>query len=289
MKNSLLILGLISIFISTSVLASENKYEVGDITRDEAGIEMVYVPGGTFTLGIDLEKLRLLCEQRNEPNPDQCVEIIQQDSGAAYLQTVDIQPFWIDRYEVTIEQFNKFCGGNANTDIDDCLPAPRDLELALNPLQPQIDVSWYTADFICGMRNARLPTEAEWEYAASGTDKHIFAWGDSFNPDFIQSSDSKYPQTYPVGSIAENQSWVGAFDLTGNVAEWNDDRFAPRILSHIDQEEWPSSVPGNRLEISRIAKGGSWNSSFWHNANFYRTNGSSDLMGFRCVRSLIPG
>ncbi len=283
LSGCLIVLGLM---IGQSFPILAQTHQVGDIIRDESGIEMVYVPTGTFTLGIDANSLKSLCKQHGET--EQCPEVIQEDSGATYLQSVDVKPFWLDRFEVSIEQFKKLCGLDANTDVDNCISEPRDKELALNPNQPQFYVSWYTADYICKLRYARLPTEAEWEYAASGLAKHVFAWGDSFNPKYVQSSDPEYPQTYPVGSIPENKSWVGAFDLTGNVAEWTDDRFAPRILSNINPANWPTSLPGNRIEIDRVAKGGSWNSPYWNYANFYRTNGSSDITGFRCARSLIP-
>lgn len=285
----LVIVAFLTIVTSTTIMTSAQDHQAGDIIQDENGIEMVYVPGATFTLGIDKERLRQLCEERGESNPDQCVAFIEEDTGATYLQTVEIQPYWIDRFEVTIEQFNKLCGLNANTDIDDCLGPPRDAELAVDPMQPQVGVSWYAADFICRQRYARLPTEAEWEYAASGPDKSVFTWGDTFDLSYIQHRDPQFSKTYPVGAIPENQSWVGVFDMTGNVGEWTDDRFAPRILANIDPEEWPSSTPGNRIEVSRVLRGGSSNSPFWHYTTFHRTNGSSGLLGFRCARSLIGG
>lgn len=285
---------LLPLMTSTNILALGQTHEVGDIIQDEFGIEMVYVPGGTFTLGIDKEQLRLLCEQRGEDDPDRCVEIIEEDTGATYLHTVEIQPFWLDRFEVTIEQFNKLCGLNANTTIDDCLGIPSDTELALNPNQPQVDVSWYTANFICNQRNARLPTESEWEFAASGFENSVFAWGDTFDLSLVHYTDPQFAKTYPVGSISENVSWVGAYDMTGNVEEWVENRFGTRILSNIDPQDWPSSSVINTLEISRMTKGGFWNSPFWNLTNFYRRQATSpEVMspniGFRCVRSLLSG
>jgi formylglycine-generating enzyme required for sulfatase activity len=277
--------------MSITPLSSAQVHEAGDIILDEFGIEMVYVPGGTFTLGIDAERLKSICEQNGENNSDRCVEIIREDTGATYLETVELQPFWIDRFEVTIEQFSEFCGVDANTDVDDCPDLSSDSELTISPQQPQVKVSWYAADFICRLRYARLPTEAEWEYAASSPDKHIFAWGDNADLNIIQHPDSQYTKTYPVGSIHENQSWVGAFDLTGNVAEWVDDHFAPRILSNLSPDEWLPVTAGNRFETDRVLRGGFWNSPFWHLTNFYRESGGqtgiSDLIGFRCARSLI--
>ncbi len=284
----------LSIAITLTIKALAQTHKVGDIILDEFGIEMVYVPSGTYTLGIDQEQLWVLCDQRGEPDPDQCVQIIQEETGATYRQTVDIQPFWIDRFEVTIEQFNEFCGLNANTDIDDCIGTLSDAELSLAPIQPQVAISWYAANFICNQRNARLPTEAEWEYAASGPENSVFAWGDTFDPDFIHSSDPQYTRTYPVGSIPENVSWVGAFDLTGNVEEWVEDRFSVRILLNVKPEDRLPSTTINTLEFSRVTKGGFWNSTFWGLTNFYRRQATSpEVMspniGFRCARSLIAG
>lgn len=290
--RTLFVISIVFISLLLSNITMAQSYEAGDVIQDEFGFELVYVPGGTYTMGISQEHLRQLCDQRGETNPNRCAEIIQDDTGATYQETVEIQPYWIDRFEVTIEQFQRLCGMNINTTLDDCIDNTFDEGLTLSPNQPQVGISWYTANFLCNQRNARLPTEAEWEFAASGFENSVFAWGDTFNSNLIHYPDPQFTKTYPIGSISENVSWVGAFDMTGNVEEWVEDRFAVRVLSNIEPQDWPSPSIINALEISRMTKGGFWNSSFWNLTNFYRRQATSPEVispniGFRCVRSLL--
>jgi formylglycine-generating enzyme required for sulfatase activity len=263
----------------------------GDIVEDEFGIEMVYVPGAVYSVGVERERLRELCEQFGEEDPDYCVQAIEEDSGATFTQMLEIQPFYIDRFEMTIEQYNQFCGVNALSVIEDCASPPLDTSFYQDTQQPQGNVSWYAADAICGLRLARLPTEAEWEYAASGPQRFVFPWGNIFDQANLVHSNPEYSTTYPVGSIFGNQSWVGLFDLTGNVAEWVEDRYATRILAAIEPDEWSFSEISNADETGRVVKGGNFGSHYWFLTNFYRRRVSPETaspgIGFRCARSLL--
>jgi formylglycine-generating enzyme required for sulfatase activity len=110
------------------------------------GVEMVLVPPGCFLMGTD--------DGRSEESP-------------AHEVCLD-QPFWIDRYEVTNAQFARFEGQAAQpgwwADAD----------------RPREQITWFEARDFCALRSARLPTEAEWEYAARGPDGLLYPWGDTF-------------------------------------------------------------------------------------------------------------
>jgi formylglycine-generating enzyme required for sulfatase activity len=144
-------------------------------------------PEQLWLTGIDSDTLRSVCEDRGEPNPDRCVQIITEDAGSTNTYSAQILSFWIDRYEVTIEQFVKVCTSNYIWFPEGCIDRHLAPELTVVGNQPQVGVSYMDAIAYCGARGARLPTEEEWEYAASGSDKLIFPWGDEFVEDYVHS------------------------------------------------------------------------------------------------------
>ena len=141
-------------------------------------------------------------------------------------------PFWIDRYEVMNAQYGE--AGNFAGDE-----------------RPRENLTWFEARDYCEAREARLPTEAEWEYAASGPDNLIYPWGDELIEDnlvFDRNSDNK---TFPVGSRPEGASWVGALDMAGNVWEWVSSAY----------ESYPYDANDGREDLSdesklRVYRGG---------------------------------
>ena len=102
-------------------------------------------------------------------------------------------PFWIDVYEVTNAQF----GTSGQFDGDD---RPREM------------MNWQRALAYCQSRGARLPTEAEWEYAARGPDSLIYPWGNAFIADNVVYFLNSENRTWDVGSRPQGVSWVGAYD-----------------------------------------------------------------------------
>jgi formylglycine-generating enzyme required for sulfatase activity len=160
------------------------------------------------------------------------------------------EPFWIDVYEVTNEQH-----GSSGEWSGDNLPRE--------------SVDWFEAAAHCESRGARLPTEAEWEYAARGPDGLIFPWGDAFDCRLGNFDDETrhtswvlegakgcdgYVETAPVGSFPDGASWVGALDMSGNVlewlADWHDDDYYERS---------PRDNPGGPENGEfRVMRGGSW-------------------------------
>jgi formylglycine-generating enzyme required for sulfatase activity len=158
----------------------------------KTGALMVRVPAGCFEMGS--------VSDGAEPVHRQCLD----------------QPFWIDQYEVTREQYA------ACVEAEGCDPIPVNA-YSNKDQQPINAVDWWAATRYCSWRAARLPTEAEWEYAARGPSSTVYPWGDDFEPAYaIYVGTDSTLQTWPSvrGQPPESASWVGAYDMSGNVAEW---------------------------------------------------------------------
>ncbi|MBK8139260.1 MAG: hypothetical protein IPK52_26155 [Chloroflexi bacterium] len=88
--------------------AALQTIELGTIVVDRTGVEMVYVPPSEYHVGIETDVLRKLCEERSEP-PTQCIQAIGDETGANYTYSTYLPGFWIDRYEVSNQQFDEQC------------------------------------------------------------------------------------------------------------------------------------------------------------------------------------
>lgn len=274
--------GLLMTVLSGVVLASPvfdthaqggDTPKVGDIVVDGLGFEMVYVPAGTFEMGIQQETLEALVGPLDEGAVEGFTDI-----GVFEAYTVDMYYFWIDRYEVTIEQYTKYF-----PEIMDKVGIPSRPELMDTPQNPIVGVDWVEAVQFCGLREAHLPTEEEWEYAASGPENLLYPWGNTYEPDNVH--ESMADGTYPAGSKPGNVSWVGAYDMAGNVEEWVEDRFLPYSTSS------PFPRDGS-LDTARVARGGTYYHYEYALATFVRYGygyyHGSLFTGFRCARLSDP-
>jgi formylglycine-generating enzyme required for sulfatase activity len=169
-------------------------------------------------------------------------------------------PFWIDQYEVTNRQF----GSEDNN-------------------KPHKSISWTAAATFCQQREARLPTEAEWEYAARGPDGLSFPWGNTFVAENVTYYGNSGAQTAEVGSKQGGVSWVGAYDLSGNVWEWVADWYGMYATGE------QINPQGTRQGSYRVLRGGSWenniNNTRATNRSWFTPDYGINNIGLRCARS----
>jgi formylglycine-generating enzyme required for sulfatase activity len=121
--------------------------------------------------------------------------------------------------------------------------------------RPMESITWYVARAYCEARGGRLPTEAEWEYAARGPDSLIYPWGNAWNPDNVVWAETSGDETATVGSIPAGASWVGALDMSGNVWEWTSSANTPYPYDVSDGRE---ATDGDRADVIRVIRGGSF-------------------------------
>jgi formylglycine-generating enzyme required for sulfatase activity len=237
----------------------------------EDGVAMILVPASCFQMGMTDAEIEDLVARY----PDR-VEIML-DNGPQHEQCFDA-PFWIDRTEVTQADFARLGGVQAEQSY---------FSGADRPVE---QITWFEARDFCALRGARLPTEAEWEYAARGPESWIYPWGNIWDNDFPIWNSSG---TETVGSQSESRSWAGAQDMSGNVSEWTSSQHWPYPYSASDGREEDT---GSQADVARAARGNSWSGddeSYLRAAFRYRVSpvdwgnpeGRYSNLGFRCARS----
>ena len=183
----------------------------------------------------------------------------------------------MDKYEVTNLAFDAFvaAGGYGArkwwSDVGwkwrqqqphDSLPRSCD---RTGPDHPRACITWYEAEAYATWRGGRLPTEAEWEYAARGPESRIYPWGDEWHStraNLVNSAGAT-----PVGSFPRGASWVGALDMAGNVMEW--------VSDWLDVSYYHCSGPwvdpaGPSTGERKVEKGGWWGSNRFVARSAYR-------------------
>ncbi len=242
-----------------------------DDVYDENGIVMRFVPAGEFEMGSSESSY-------GEERP---------------AHTVYLDEFYIDKYEVT------------NVSYKSCVDAgvcqqPNELSSATRPDYygnpefddyPVIYVDWDMAVTYCEeWRGAALPTEAQWEKAARGTNGRSYPWGEGIDATFANYNDSVGDTTL-VGAYEDGQSPYGVYDMSGNVWEWVTDWYDENYYGNLGElTENPAGPASGEFHGLR---GGSW----LNEEDFVRTftRGWNDLsyfdyadFGFRCVRDTTP-
>jgi iron(II)-dependent oxidoreductase len=119
---------------------------------------------------------------------------------------------------------------------------------------PIVNVSWYDAVAYCEWAGVQLPTEAQWEKAARGTDGRIYPWGDEWDDSKCNNYETGIEETTPVGSYTQGTSPYGVMDMVGNVWEWCADWYDEKYYASA-----PNRNPqGPSAGIRRVLRGGSW-------------------------------
>ena len=226
--------------------------------REKDGMVMVYVPAGAFKMGSN----QGLADQKP-------------------VHKVTLDAYWIDQTEVTNGMYalcvsTGWCQLPHETDwhgkkyFDD----PNKIEY------PVIYVDWQQANTYCQWVSGRLPTEAEWEKAARGTDGRTNPWGNTIDETTFGNFSDEGGRPERVGSYEKGKSPYGAYDMAGNVLEWTAD--------------WYDVYPGGNPKDSeyfgvtnRVLRGGAWDTyidfiyaarRLWSPPDYY-----DNSIGFRCV------
>jgi formylglycine-generating enzyme required for sulfatase activity len=229
------------------------------------GVPMTLVPAGCFMMGSTEEEIEAAFRECEEAlGEGECPRDWFDDEKPRHEICFD-EPFWIDVYEVTNAQY-----GSSGRWSGDNLPRE--------------NVDWFEAEAHCESRGARLPTEAEWEYAARGPDGPVYPWGNDFVADNVVYGGNSGGQTAEVGGRPGGAAWVGALDMSGNVWEWVSSIYKPYPYDAADGREVDGSSDGNS---ARVLRGGSWLQDFaWAAFRLrYFPNSRVDYLGFRCARS----
>ena len=206
------------------------------------------------------------------------------------VHTVELDSFLISAFEVTVGQYKLFLDAKRKEEKQYRLPDVVDL-YSLTDNHPIVGVTWYEATVFCEWAGMRLPTEAEWEYAARGglTDKRFANGGRLKHADANFKGKGEidiWGQTSPVASFKPNN--YGLFDVMGNVWEWCEDLYDENyyLVSEAENPKGPESTPMER----RVIRGGSW-MSFKHFLrvalrNYQNPEMKNNYTGFRCVVDL---
>lgn len=260
---------------------------------------MVRIPGGTFLMGTDASVVADLLTKFNVRRTEIFADEVPRHS-------VTIGPFYLDRYEVTNTQFKKFIDKHPQwqkAKIASNLHNGKYLQNWLGNDFPKgkenypiVFVSWYAAVAYCQAQGKRLPTEAEWEFAARGrlSDK-AFPWGDeSADKTRANYGASGFGAAVKVGSYRPNG--YGLYDMAGNVWEYLADEWAKypdpgaRLMEPIAGGDlFDRGDSYLNVKSRRVIRGGSWGGSPINLRVTYRdshpVDGAGDHVGFRCSMS----
>ena len=237
--------------------------------------EMVLIPAGEFLMGSSEEDVEWFLQEFTYRRPSRFAD--EQPQHTVYLDA-----FYIDKYEITNAQYGRF--------IDDTgrMPPPYwSNELYNQPEQAVMAVTWDDAAAYAAWAGKRLPTEAEWEKAARGTDGRIWPWGNEWDETALNANDvgavDGYVYTAPVGSYPQSVSPYGVHDMAGNLFEWVADWYAPDYYENSPEVNPTGPASGD----NHVARGGSWdmNLDFTRCPSRFGQVAGSLLTTIRCAKS----
>ncbi|RPH79813.1 MAG: formylglycine-generating enzyme family protein [Nitrospiraceae bacterium] len=226
---------------------------------------MVEIPAGEFAMGLD--GMQALEDERPK-------------------HRVWLPTFFIDLHEVTTAQYASFLAATSRA-------APwqwNTVDLTQHSDRPVIGVDWSDADAYCRWKGKRLPTEAEWEKSARGTDERVYPWGNRVPhkdlANFALGARFSYSQVLmPVQSYERGKSPYGLYHMAGNVWEWVQDWYAANYYE-VSPEHNPQ---GPELGQFKVLRGGSWSDLPKYLLTYGRfklpPETRNSYIGFRCAKS----
>ncbi len=241
----------------------------GRVRTDARGVEQVWVTPGTFMMGTSAGEAAAVLAQ----SPPDFVKN-ELPSEQPKHSVVLTRGYWIDRFEVTNAAFKKFIDDSGYYKMNywsaegaqwlskqppNMRPYRTGKEI---PEHPRVYVTWYEAEAYANWRSGRLPTEAEWEYAARGSQSTVYPWGDAF--DTARANVVQTHSLTPVGVYPGGASWVGAMDMAGNAMEWVHDWLAAHVVADSIDPHGPANGS------IKIEKGGWWGSNIFVARSAYR-------------------
>ena len=272
-------------------LLPSNAQVLPQAITGQDGAQMVLVPAGEFTMGSTKEEIERDISEcpfikggltaAQDFISEELVKVCRETTFSRLGPThrVRLDSFYIDEYEVTTKLYARFLDDTqrrppglwidpaelkeavrrANAGLDSNVKrTARDLY----PKKPVIDVTWNDAAAYCRWAGKRLPTEAEWEKAARGTDSRQYPWGNmaptselaQYGQKIEAFGSSSYLNVSLVGSYEAGRSPYGVYDLAGNVAEWVADWYDPGYYMTSPRQN-PSGPPEGQ---KKVVRGGSW-------------------------------
>jgi len=253
-----------SVWISRSFtyeFPEDKKPEVPPVIKNIFGQEFVYIPAGEFIRGSATD---------------------EGDDNEQPQQKIYLDAYYMGKYEVTFEEYDRFCEETGRQKPDD--------EGWGRGKRPVINVSWYDAVAYSKWlskktgEHYRLPTEAEWEKAARGTDGRKYPWGNTEPTRKKCNFDNQEGRTMPVGSYESGLSPYQLYDIAGNVWEWCQDWYAEDYYAHSSKNN-PQGPP---IGDYRVLRGGSWSNNIYEMRCTNRNWASPAIglynRGFRLVR-----
>jgi len=255
--HSLLAVGMIGLFLFTSLKLSKTAA----VTVAPTPEGMVLVPAGPFLMGHDAD------------------EGLVSKGDATPSHQVTLAAFYIDKTEVTNEAYKQYCDATG-------YPVPPYWQGGTYPAGeakfPVRFVNWWEAQAYAQWQGKRLPTEAEWEKAARGTDGRTYPWGNEWNSNLLVWG---VPGPAEVGSHPDGASPYGVLDMAGNVWEWTSSWYQAYPGTSSTQTEF-----GTLYKVVRGGSFGGWPDREFDCATYHRTitrpQSRSEWVGFRCAKSV---
>ena len=270
-----------SVDVETRIAAADALGQVGDPRLEfDAPDRWVSLSGGTYLQGA----------QKTDPGLANYDSDADDDESPVHSVTLD--PFSIGRFPVTVTEYQRFMDheGYSNSRFWKSggfgqFSEPVDWSnQKLHPNRPVVGVSWYEASAYCECFGDRLPTEAEWEFAARGVTARRYPWGNEKADATRLNFEHNHGSATPVGIFPLGATPEGIEDMAGNVWEWCSDW----------KDNYPAGYCVNPVGpddgVSRVLRGGSWVRNSWFCRSAIRSgvapvNRVSNI-GFRVVRSV---